>query len=547
MAIDRARSGWFAAATLLVAGCGGNGGAGGTADASPDSLVAPPPGDCSTGAVTSACKCGGALVTGGYCCGGEHQTGPCPTTPKCPTGAVTAACSCGGSDVTSGFCCSGVAGAVTCNAASLSKVRLDGGLATGTRTYDGDTFSPLLPYLTAGVAENSTEGLVNDYPVADTAYPALYQIETWVNEPATQSATFTIPVTNGAYSVYLHFVDWSTQTHVAGDRLFDVALQGNTVIKDIDIIATVGKNTALVEGFDLEVTTGSVMLTLTSEVFSAIAAVEILPQGEPHLPTTGIGACTNGAAATAACTCGLMVAPVGQYCCGGIAQTSACTTTTAMCAGGPVTQACLCGTTSVSSGYCCGGTAQAASCGTPSPNAYYVATNGSDTNDGSEQHPFLTLEKAQQAVQALVSAGTVPQGGYHVYLRAGTYARKATLTLTSADSGPSSSSPITWAAYPGETVRLSGGQVIPSSAFTAYAAIPGVYSVNLASLGIAQGNSDYGYGALVPRDSWDPIDASQLEVFFDDVPMVLARWPNVGQAGAVSDGFAQGGSPAGRR
>ncbi len=527
---------------------------------------------CATGAVNSSCACGGTVIAAGYCCGGQPATSSCPSGATCSTGAVSSSCSCGGSVVTSGYCCGG---AYQSGACDLTTLRIDAGLVSGTSTYDGYTFVPLLPYLTAGVANNST---LATGEIADTNYDGLYLSETWVDYTQAPAATFTIPVANGNYSVYLHFVDWSSQTSKPGDRLFDVDLDGTREITDLDIIAAVGKDTALVESFDVSVTTGSIVLTLTADVFyPEIAAMEILPQGTPHFPTTTTPACGTGAvsakckcsasvvstgyccdgtvetsacsasscpdgAVTSSCACGGSVV-TGGYCCAGSPQAGACAAGPAACAGGQVTAACLCGTKTVSSGYCCSGVAQTGSCGTPSPNAYYVATTGSDTNDGSAQHPFLTLEKAQTAVQSLVTSGGVPAGGWYVYLRAGVYQRTATLTLTSSDSGPSSSRPITWAAYPGEIVRLTGGQIIPSSAFVPYTAVSGAYSVNLATLGISQGTSDYGYGSLVERDSWDVPDAAQLEVFFNDVPMTLARWPNVGQTGDASDGYSSASIP----
>ena len=49
-----------------------------------------------------------------------------------------------------------------------------------------------------------------------------------------------------------------------------------------------GENDGEIFGFDVAVTNGAITLTFTNDVFYAeIAAVEILPQGEPHLPTTG--------------------------------------------------------------------------------------------------------------------------------------------------------------------------------------------------------------------------------------------------------------------
>ncbi len=82
------------------------------------------------------------------------------------------------------------------------------------------------------------------------------------------------------------------------------------------------------------------------------------------------------------------------------------------------------------------------------PNAYYVATTGSDTNAGTLVMPFATLTRAQKAMQASATIKTT-------YVRAGTYKPAAsggncvwgnsagsTIALSSVDDGE------TWSFYP---------------------------------------------------------------------------------------------------
>jgi hypothetical protein len=100
----------------------------------------------------------------------RHRSSSC-------AGAATQACTItNGTGTQSRTCTAGVwsawgACAISCNAGyvltgnqctpsggsgggsgSASRVRLDGGLASGTSVYDGKTFVPLLPYLTSGEA-----------------------------------------------------------------------------------------------------------------------------------------------------------------------------------------------------------------------------------------------------------------------------------------------------------------------------------------------------------------------------------------------------------
>ena len=81
----------------------------------------------------------------------------------------------------------------------------------------------------------------------------------------------------------------------------------------------------------------------------------------------------------------------------------------------------------------------------------YIAPDGSDlTGDGSKEKPFLTPEKARDALRCMKP---LPDGGAAVYFRAGEYDLRETFTLTPLDSGEKDK-PVVWAAYPGEDVRI---------------------------------------------------------------------------------------------
>jgi hypothetical protein len=88
---------------------------------------------------------------------------------------------------------------------------------------------------------------------------------------------------------------------------------------------------------------------------------------------------------------------------------------------------------------------------------FYVATNGNDSWPGTLAQPFLTVDRARLAVQALKSS--VSGRTITVLLRNGHYYLTSTLTFTSADSGTSNTS-ILYASYPGETAVISGGMVL---------------------------------------------------------------------------------------
>jgi len=83
---------------------------------------------------------------------------------------------------------------------------------------------------------------------------------------------------------------------------------------------------------------------------------------------------------------------------------------------------------------------------------FYVSTQGSDQNAGTtEQAPFGTIEKAQQSVRSLLSAGQ--SADVHVHLAAGIYTIQRPLSFTSADSGTNGFR-VYWS---GTNATISGG------------------------------------------------------------------------------------------
>jgi len=88
--------------------------------------------------------------------------------------------------------------------------------------------------------------------------------------------------------------------------------------------------------------------------------------------------------------------------------------------------------------------------------AYYVSTNGSDSNPGTEPLPFATIGRARDVVR--LYNGNM-EGDTTVYVREGTYELEDTLSFGADDSG-SNGFDIVYRNYPGEHPVLSGGQRI---------------------------------------------------------------------------------------
>lgn len=101
---------------------------------------------------------------------------------------------------------------------------------------------------------------------------------------------------------------------------------------------------------------------------------------------------------------------------------------------------------------------------------FYVATNGRDVwsgklsqpNAANSDGPFATLERARDAIRSINAIRSIKSettAPFTVSLRAGTYALKRAFQLDEQDSG-SDAAPVTYQAYRGEKVTLSGGRSI---------------------------------------------------------------------------------------
>jgi len=162
---------------------------------------------------------------------------------------------------------------------------------------------------------------------------------------------------------------------------------------------------------------------------------------------------------------------------------------------------------------------------------FFVATNGSDANTGTKAKPLATLERARNAVRQLNLNSKPQKGGVNIWLRGGDYIRTNALELTVADSGTTDSR-IFWRAYKNETVRLLGGRTLTGFGPVSDAAVLArldqsarqhVVQLNLRALGITD------FGEMKSRGFGRSAVPAHCELFFDNRPMTLARWPNEGE------------------
>jgi parallel beta-helix repeat protein len=165
---------------------------------------------------------------------------------------------------------------------------------------------------------------------------------------------------------------------------------------------------------------------------------------------------------------------------------------------------------------------------------YWVTTTGNDRDAGTRDKPFATLERARVAVRMAKDA-KVAKGPVTVWVAGGDYVLDRTFVLDAGDSG-TPQAPVVYRSVPGQQVRLMGGRRIPSGAFKPVRdeailrrlepeARGKVLAVQLGALGITD------FGRLTRRGGIErSILPAALELFFNDRPMTLARWPNGGYA-----------------
>ena len=92
--------------------------------------------------------------------------------------------------------------------------------------------------------------------------------------------SYAFDVEDGTYEVTLYFVESWVGAQEAGARVFDVAIEGETVLDDLDLTARYGWGVAGSETFEATVEDGALDLDLTREVGNPkIAAIEVRATG----------------------------------------------------------------------------------------------------------------------------------------------------------------------------------------------------------------------------------------------------------------------------
>lgn len=130
---------------------------------------------------------------------------------------------------------------------------------------------------TAYVADTAYEGgstQVSTHAVANTDDDALYNDWRWGD------FAYRLPLADGPYAVELQLAD--TYNNAAGQRVFDAWIEGDLVLDDYDIIASVGVDTAVVLRRDVVVSDGMLDLVFAngSSGSARLDALRVIRAGE---------------------------------------------------------------------------------------------------------------------------------------------------------------------------------------------------------------------------------------------------------------------------
>lgn len=163
----------------------------------------------------------------------------------------------------------------------------------------------------------------------------------------------------------------------------------------------------------------------------------------------------------------------------------------------------------------------------------YVAPQGNDSNPGTAEKPFGSLDRARDEIRARRAQATLSSGSIQVVVRGGTYVVKRPFVLTAEDSG-TEAAPILFRAAPSESPRFRGGLRLHGWKGIQDAAILArlpeeargkVRWVDLRACGVTN-LLPLKLGGFASGNGFRTHPAHEL--FFNGKAQPLARWPNQG-------------------
>ena len=159
-------------------------------------------------------------------------------------------------------------------AAPTALFRINAGSTTSYTDTAGQVWAPDVNTSTYNTTSGDNSGFAN--AISGTDDDPLYQTFRY-DGSASSPLDFNFTVPDGNYEVRLHFAETWASITAAGQRVFDVQLEGVTAINNLDVFAEVGANAKLVKTLQATVTDGLLTLGLRHEVQNPfICGIEVL-------------------------------------------------------------------------------------------------------------------------------------------------------------------------------------------------------------------------------------------------------------------------------
>jgi hypothetical protein len=133
----------------------------------------------------------------------------------------------------------------------MYRVNAGGGALAG--GWAADTKSAPSPHSNVSAAKSDVTSVTTGINTSHASVPvgtpaALFQTERWDQTTGTDMQ-WDFAVTAGTYEVRLYFAETYSKAQKIGGRVFDVMIEGVTVLDNFDVFAEVGKNKGLVKSF----------------------------------------------------------------------------------------------------------------------------------------------------------------------------------------------------------------------------------------------------------------------------------------------------------
>ena len=135
---------------------------------------------------------------------------------------------------------------------------------------------------------NTGDVAITSSQISGTADDVLFQTVRWDRQPAPE-LSYSFPVPNGEYDVNLYFAE--SYVFSAGERVFDVHMEGAPLLNNVDVYGEVGANTTLVKTASVTVVDDELNIEFSHQVENPlISAIEVIfiPDTTPPTVPTGL-------------------------------------------------------------------------------------------------------------------------------------------------------------------------------------------------------------------------------------------------------------------